>query len=291
MINGSERLELPGFESLPAVSSTRTWLTAKTRSPSRCCSRWAGCWPTCTTPIPDLQRAQDDLAELLEEQRQLLGDFQPTPQDEIAELDPDPYDLARRTATPPGEPDLFTGSFDLPAYLHLSIDPRVEAELLPDNGFVGLYNRSSYDAATGADYQFQTYEFGSSAQADAVLAEFDRIEQQEFPDRVTFTVPEDPTDLVLLHSGQSRRWSGVSTLLQPGWALSRTDRRVRGHRPCGHHGSERLRPGADSADGRPVTGAWAGAPAPALPGLRTAGIVVGWRTSHRNRCSRVRDRV
>ena len=191
-INGSERLELPGFESLPAVS-TADVVDGEDKVTIEVLQPVGRMLAYLYYTDSDLQRAQEDLAELLEEQRQLLGDFQPTPQDEIAELDPDPYDLARRTATPPGEPDLFTGSFDLPAYLHLSIDPRVEAELLPDNGFVGLYNRSSYDAATGADYQFQTYEFGSSAQADAVLAEFDRIEQQEFPDRVTFTVPEDPT--------------------------------------------------------------------------------------------------
>ena len=130
---------------------------------------------------------------MLEEQRQLLGDFEPTPQDEIADVDPDPYDLARRTATPPGEPDLFTGSFDLPGYLHFAIDPRLEADLLPANGFVGMYNGSSSDDATGASYQFQTYELGSLAEADAVFAEFTRIEQEEFTDRVMFNVPEDPT--------------------------------------------------------------------------------------------------
>ncbi|MDQ3714588.1 MAG: hypothetical protein M3381_00815 [Actinomycetota bacterium] len=190
-INGSERIQIPGFENLPAVSSTdvvdgEDKVTIEVLQPV---GRMLAYFYYTDS---DLERAQDDLAELLEEQRQLLGDFQPTPQDEIADVDPDPYDLARRTATPPGEPDLFTGSFDLPAYLHLAIDPQAEAELLPDNGFVGLYNRSSYDEATGASYQFQTYELGSSAQADDVLAEFTRIEQQEFTDRVVFTFPEDP---------------------------------------------------------------------------------------------------
>ena len=55
-----------------------------------------------------------------------------------------------------------------------------------------MYNRSSSDA-TGASYQFQTYELGSQDEADAVFAEFTRIEQEEFTDRVMFTVPEDPT--------------------------------------------------------------------------------------------------
>jgi len=190
--SGAERIEIPGFENLPAVSSARVvdgedQITVEVLQPvGRMLAYFY------YTDL-DLEQIQEDLGELLEEQRQLLGDFEPTPQDEIADLDPDPYDLARRTATPPGDPDLFTGSFDLPGYLHLAIDPQLEADLLPANGFVGLYNRSGSDEATGASYQFQTYEFGSQAEADAVFAEFTRIEQEEFTDRVMFTVPEDPT--------------------------------------------------------------------------------------------------
>jgi len=190
--SGAERIEIPGFENLPAVSSASVVdgedeITVEVLQPvGRMLAYFY------YTDL-DLEQIQEDLGELLEEQRQLLGDFEPTPQDEIADLDPDPYDLARRTATPPGDPDLFTGSFDLPGYLHLAIDPQLEAELLPANGFVGLYNRSGSDEATGASYQFQTYEFGSQAEADAVFAEFTRIEQEEFTDRVMFTVPEDPT--------------------------------------------------------------------------------------------------
>ena len=191
-INGSERVEIPGFENLPAVSSTdvvdgEDKVTLEVLQPV---GRMLAYFYYTDS---NLERAQDDLGELLEEQRQLLGDFEPTPQAEIASLDPDPYDLARRTAVPPTDPDLFTGSFDLPGYLHLAIDPRLEADLLPANGFVGLYNSSGSDPTTGASYQFQTYEFGSLAEADAAFAEFTRIEQEEFSDRVIFNVPEDLT--------------------------------------------------------------------------------------------------
>ncbi len=191
-INGSERIEIAGFENLPAVASTDV-VDGEDKVTIEVLQPVGRMLAYLYYSDFQLERAQDDLAELLEEQRQLLGDFRPTPQDEIANVDPDPYDLARRTATPPGEPDLFTGSFDLPAYLHLSIDPQAEAELLRDNDFVGLYNRSSYDETTEADYQFSAYEFGSSAQVDAVLAGFDTIERQEYPDRVIFSLPEDPT--------------------------------------------------------------------------------------------------
>ncbi|MDQ4038593.1 MAG: hypothetical protein M3313_09660 [Actinomycetota bacterium] len=191
-VSGAERFEFPGFESLPAVMSTdvvdgEDKVTVEVLQPVG--RMLAYHYYTATSP----ERAQEDLAELLEEQRQLLGDFEPTPQDEIADLDPDPYDLARRTAVHPGDSDLFTGSFDLAGYLHLAIDPQLEAELLPANRFAGMYNRSGFDETTGASYQFQTYELGSLAEADAVFAEFTRIEQEEFSDRVVFNVPEDVT--------------------------------------------------------------------------------------------------
>lgn len=48
-VNGAARVEIPGFENLPAVRA-RMWSTGRTRSPSRCCSRSVGCWPTSTTP-------------------------------------------------------------------------------------------------------------------------------------------------------------------------------------------------------------------------------------------------
>lgn len=191
-VNAAERFEFPGFEGLPAVMSAdvvngEDRVTVEVLQPVG--RMLAYHYYTAAT----LEGAQEALAELLEEQRQLLGDFEPTPQEEIAALDGDPYDLARRTATPPGDPDLFTGSFDLLGYLHLAIDPQLEADLLPANGFAGLYNRSGFDEATEASYQFQTYEFGSLAEADAVFAEFTRIEQEEFSDRVIFNVPEDVT--------------------------------------------------------------------------------------------------
>lgn len=191
-INGGERVEIPGFESLPAVSQTDV-VDGEDRITLEVLQPVGRMLAYFYYTDNDLERAQRDLGELLEEQRQLLGDFEPTPQDEIADLDPDPYDLARRTATPPGELDLFTGSFDLAGYLHLAIDPQLEEQLLPENGFVGLYNQSSYDEATAAAYQFQTYELGSQDEADAVFAQFTRIEQEEFTDRVQFNVPEDAT--------------------------------------------------------------------------------------------------
>ncbi|MBA3798528.1 MAG: hypothetical protein H0X18_05380 [Geodermatophilaceae bacterium] len=191
-LNGAEPTEIRGFENLPAVQTVSVE-DGEDRIVYEVLQPVGRMLAYFYYSDSDLDAAQDDVGELLEEQRQLLGDFEPTPQDEIAELDPDRYDLARRTATPPVEPDLFTGSFDLAGYLHLAIDPQLEADLLPANGFVGLYNYSGSDGDTGASYQFQTYELGSLAEADAAFAEFTRIEQEEFSDRVMFTVPEDPT--------------------------------------------------------------------------------------------------
>lgn len=191
-VNGAEPTEIRGFENLPAVQTASVEggedkIVYEVLQPV---GRMLAYFYYADT---DIDAAQDDVGELLEEQRQLLGDFEPTPQEEIADLDPDVFDLARRTADPPVDPDLYTGSYNLQAYLHLAIDPQIEAELLPENRFQGMYVKSADDDASGFSYQFQVYEFGSLPEADAVFAEFTRIEQEEFSDRVQFQVPEDPT--------------------------------------------------------------------------------------------------
>lgn len=190
--NGSEPVEVPGFEDLPAVESIEVEggedvLTLEMLQPVG--RMLAYVYYTDADP----EQARADVGELLEEQRAMLEDFEPTPQDEIAELDPDPLDLARRTAVAPGDETVFTGTYDLQGFLHRSINPVLTADLLPANGFQGVYVRESRDEAAGAAYQFLTYEYGSQAESDAVFAEFTRIEQEEFTDRVVFTLPDDPT--------------------------------------------------------------------------------------------------
>lgn len=191
-VNGAEPAEIRGFENLPAVQtvSEQGGEDAIVYEVFQAVGRMLAYFSYSDT---DLDAAQDDVGELLEEQRQLLGDFEPTPQEEIVDLDPDIYDLDRRTADPPVEVDLYSGSYDLQGYLHLAIDPQIESRVLPENGFRGMYLKSANDAATGFAYQFQTYELGSLPEADAVFAEFARIEREEFSDRVIFQVPEDPT--------------------------------------------------------------------------------------------------
>lgn len=191
-VNGAEPIEIRGFENVPAVQTVSvedgqdTIVYEVFQAAGRMLAYFS-------YRDADLEAAQDDVGELLEEQRELLGEFEPTPQEEIVDLDPDVYDLARRTADPPVALDLYSGSYDLQGYLHLAIDPQIEAQLLPDNGFQGAYLKSGVDEATGFSYQFQVYELGSLAEADTVFAEFARIELEEFTDRVMFQVPEDPT--------------------------------------------------------------------------------------------------
>ena len=191
-VNGAEPTEIRGFENLPAVQTVSVEDGEETivYEVLQAVGRMLAYFSYRDT---DLDAAQDDVGELLEEQRELLDDFEPTPQDEVVDLDLDVYDLAGRTADPPVEVDLYSGSYDLQGYLHLAIDPRIESELLPENGFQGMYLKSAEDEASGFSYQFQAYEFGSLAEADTVFAEFARIEQEEFTDRVMFQVPEDST--------------------------------------------------------------------------------------------------
>lgn len=190
--NGAEPTEIRGFENLPAVQTVSVEGGEDTvvYEVFQAVGRMLAYFSYSDT---DVDAAQDDVGELLEEQRELLGEFEPTPQEEVADLDPDVYDLARRTADPPVPVDLYAGSYDLRGYLHLAIAPQIESELLPTNRFRGAYLKSAIDDATGFSYQFQVYEFGSLAEADAAFAEFARIEQEEFVDRVMFQVPEDST--------------------------------------------------------------------------------------------------
>jgi len=191
-VNGAEPTEIRGFENLPAVETVSVE-DGEDRIVYEVLQPVGRMLAYFFYSDSDLDAAQDDVGELLEEQRQLLGDFEPTPQEEVADLDPDIYDLARRVVDPPVDADLFTGSYDLQGYLHLAIDPQIESQLLPGNGFRGAYLKTAADDATGFSYQFQVYELGSVAEADAVFAEFARIEREEFSDRVMFQVPEDPT--------------------------------------------------------------------------------------------------
>jgi len=75
-VNGAERVEIPGFENLPAVSSTdvvdgEDKVTLEVLQPV---GRMLAYFYYTDS---DLERAQDDLGELLEEQRQLLGTSNP----------------------------------------------------------------------------------------------------------------------------------------------------------------------------------------------------------------------
>lgn len=191
-INGSEPVEVPGFEELPAVESVEVEggedvVTIEVLQPVG--RMLAYFYYTDADP----EQARQDLGEMLEEQRDLLEGFEPTPQDEIADLDPDPLDLERRTAVPPGDSLVYTGTYDLQGFLHRSINPEVTADLLPANGFEGVYLRETYDDATSSGYVSLTYQFGSQEESDAVFADFTRIEQEEFADRVVFTLPDDAT--------------------------------------------------------------------------------------------------
>lgn len=195
LVNGGEPAEIPSFEDLPAVESTEVEggedvITLEVLQPV---GRMLA-YTYFTAAEPDL--ARDQVGELLEEQRELLNDFEPTPQDEIADLSNDSLDLERRTAAAPGDSTVFSGTFGLQGFLHLSINPMLSADLLPPNGFEGLFYRDHVEDTPSGDsngYQMVTYQFGSAAESDAVFAEFTRIEQEAYVDRVSFTLPEDST--------------------------------------------------------------------------------------------------
>ncbi|CAN5294305.1 hypothetical protein BH24ACT9_BH24ACT9_07160 [soil metagenome] len=115
-VNAAEPTEIRGFQSLPAVQ-TVTVQDGEDRIVYGVFQAVGRMLAYFSYSDSDLDAAQDDVGELLEEQRELLGDFEPTPQDEVEDLDPDVYDLARRVADPPVPLDLYAGSYDLQGYL------------------------------------------------------------------------------------------------------------------------------------------------------------------------------
>ncbi len=140
----------------------------------------------------DTEQAGTNASAVLSQQVELLAGFQPTPQDQIAALDPDPFGLAVRAADPPGGLlTNFSGSYDLDSYLRVAIAPERERVVLVDNGYVGTYVKQTV-LDSGRSYQIVVYEMGSMAEADATFTEFRTIETEEF-DGVRFTVPEDLT--------------------------------------------------------------------------------------------------
>jgi len=140
----------------------------------------------------DPEQATENASTVLSGQAELLSAFEPTPQDAIATLDPDPFGLAARAADPPSTAlSPFSGSYDLDSYLRVAIAPERERELLLDNGFVGTYIKQT-EIEDGKSYQIVVYEMGSLPEADATFTEFRNIETEEY-DGTRFTVPEDQT--------------------------------------------------------------------------------------------------
>lgn len=140
----------------------------------------------------DTEQATANASTLLTGQAELLADFEPTPQDRIAALDPDPFGLSARAADPPVTSlTNFSGSYDLASYLRVAIAPERERDVLVRNGYVGTYVKQSV-IESGRSYQIVVYQMGSKAEADITFTEFRNIETEEF-NGTRFTVPEDRT--------------------------------------------------------------------------------------------------
>jgi len=147
--------------------------------------------------------AVDLLTRQLQDQLALLATFEPTPQDQVPDLDSDPLDLARYALAPPGDPTRFTGGYDLEGYLRFAIDPIAERTLLSSNGFTGFYAKQSGDDATDLEYAVALYAFPTSAQTNAVYEGFRTLETTEFggtpfvlpaiPDAPCFVFASDDT--------------------------------------------------------------------------------------------------
>lgn len=140
----------------------------------------------------DSDRARTDAAAVMAAQGELLADFQPTPQDRVAGLDPDPFNLESRVLDPPAALTNLSGSYGLTSYLRVAISPDTEEGLLTENNFIGSYLKQS-EEQDGLSYQMVVYEFDSLPDADEAYLGFKAIEEGEFDNRTAFVVPELPT--------------------------------------------------------------------------------------------------
>ncbi len=138
------------------------------------------------------EQARTNVTTVMTAQSDLLNGFQPTPQDRVPGLDPDPFDLERRVLDPPAPLTNLSGSFGLTSYLRVAISPDTEEQLLADNNFIGSYLKQS-ELQGGRSYQMVVYQFASLPEADAAYQGFKAIEEGEFDNRTTFIVPELPT--------------------------------------------------------------------------------------------------
>jgi len=107
----------------------------------------------------------------------------------VADLPLDPAGLARFAVDPPGVRDGDDGPYDLESYLRLAVDPVRERKLLADNGFAGMYVKSS----TGGPLSFAValFTFPTSAQSNAVYTGFADLEGGEYGG-TPFTLPAVP---------------------------------------------------------------------------------------------------
>ena len=141
----------------------------------------------------DSDRARTDAAAVMAAQGELLADFQPTPQDRVAGLDPDPFNLESRVLDPPAALTNLSGSYGLTSYLRVAISPDTEEGLLTENNFIGSYLKQSEEQDGLSSYQMVVYEFDSLPDADEAYLGFKAIEEGEFDNRTAFVVPELPT--------------------------------------------------------------------------------------------------
>ncbi len=140
----------------------------------------------------DTEQATTNATSVLTGQADLLAGFEPTPQDRVAALNPDPFGLAAHVADPPIDSRTdFSGSYDLDSYLRVAISPARERAVLLANGYVGTYVKQT-GVGDGRSYQLVVYEMGSKPEADATFTEFRDIETEEFSG-TRFTVPADLT--------------------------------------------------------------------------------------------------
>lgn len=119
--------------------------------------------------VKSVEDLQDTCGELLAAENEKLQGFEPTPVDDLGQLDDDPRNLSGKVVQPPGSPDQTDGGYTLEQYKWHADKAETEEPLLERNGLTEIYSKNGYDQKTGANRWIWLYELRSAQAATRVF--------------------------------------------------------------------------------------------------------------------------
>lgn len=134
----------------------------------------------------DATRLAATAVRTLESALERADEFEPTPLEEMNDLQDDPRGLRRLLYKPPGGTLVTGGGYDLDGYWGKATEPDFEVALLRDSGFKGFYQHEADSESYGV------YELADADAVNRVMDEFGRIDKRHYPGITPLAVPGLP---------------------------------------------------------------------------------------------------